>query len=48
MTNLDDIIAKSGALMVARGDLGVELGHQRVPLAQKLMIAQVSDDARCF
>lgn len=40
LTNLDDIIAKSGALMVARGDLGVELGHQRVPLAQKLMIAQ--------
>merc|ERR1711924_287697 len=25
---------------VARGDLGVELGHQRVPLAQKLMFAQ--------
>ena len=40
LTNLDDIIAKSGSLMVARGDLGVELGHQRVPLAQKLMIAQ--------
>jgi pyruvate kinase len=40
LTNLDGIIEKSGALMVARGDLGVELGHQRVPLAQKLMIAQ--------
>merc|ERR1712196_354695 len=25
LTNLDGIIAKSGALMVARGDLGVEL-----------------------
>jgi pyruvate kinase len=38
MTNLEDIMSKSGALMVARGDLGVELGPERVPFAQKLMI----------
>merc|ERR1711924_18054 len=28
-----------GALMVARGDLGVELGHAKVPFAQKLLVA---------
>jgi pyruvate kinase len=25
--------------MIARGDLGVELGHERVPIAQKLLAA---------
>jgi len=39
LNNIDDIMAKSGSLMVARGDLGVELGHARVPFAQKLLIA---------
>ena len=29
LLNLDGIIAKSGALMVARGDLGVEIGLER-------------------
>ena len=38
LLNLDDIMSKSGSLMVARGDLGVELGPERVPFAQKLMI----------
>jgi pyruvate kinase len=38
LTNIDGIIAKSQALMVARGDLGVELGVYRVPFAQKLLI----------
>ena len=37
-TNIEGIIAKSQALMVARGDLGVELGLCRVPFAQKLLI----------
>ena len=37
-TNIEGIIAKSQALMVARGDLGVELGLNRVPFAQKLLI----------
>ena len=36
LTHLDDIMSKSGSLMVARGDLGVELGPERVPFAQKL------------
>merc|ERR1719324_1935090 len=38
LTNIDGIIAKSDGLMVARGDLGVELGLNRVPFAQKLLI----------
>jgi len=40
LTNIDGIIAKSQALMVARGDLGVELGVNRVPFAQKLLITK--------
>merc|ERR1719456_1714099 len=40
LTNIDGIIAKSEALMVARGDLGVELGLNRVPFAQKLLITK--------
>jgi len=39
-TNIDGIIAKSQALMVARGDLGVELGVYRCPFAQKLLITK--------
>merc|ERR1711920_1128759 len=39
-TNIEGIIAKSQALMVARGDLGVELGVNRVPFAQKLLITK--------
>ena len=38
LTNIEGIIAKSQALMVARGDLGVELELERVPFAQKLLI----------
>merc|ERR1719188_1568835 len=40
LTNIDGIIAKSEGLMVARGDLGVELGLCRVPFAQKLLITK--------
>merc|ERR1719148_651750 len=39
-TNIEGIIEKSQALMVARGDLGVELGLYRVPFAQKLLITR--------
>merc|ERR1719356_69628 len=40
LTNIDGIIVKSQALMVARGDLGVELGVNRTPFAQKLLITK--------
>ncbi|OGU03209.1 MAG: pyruvate kinase [Geobacteraceae bacterium GWC2_55_20] len=36
--NLDDIIAVADALMVARGDLGVEMEPEQLPLIQKRMI----------
>ena len=41
LTNIEGIIAKSQALMVARGDLGVELELERVPFAQKLLIRHI-------
>ena len=36
--NMDEIIASSDAIMVARGDLGVEVPMERLPAIQKTMI----------
>ncbi|EGU61263.1 pyruvate kinase [Vibrio nigripulchritudo ATCC 27043] len=36
--SMDDIIAASDAIMVARGDLGVEIGDGRLPKIQKRLI----------
>ncbi len=38
LAQLDEIIALSDAVMVARGDLGVELPPEEVPLAQKRIV----------
>lgn len=38
--NLEGIIKAADGIMVARGDLAVEIGHAEVPAAQKFMIAR--------
>lgn len=38
LENLDDIIQESNGIMVARGDLGLEMAAERVPLVQKEII----------
>lgn len=38
--NIEDIIRASDGIMVARGDLAVELSAERVPIEQKRMIAR--------
>ena len=38
ISNIDDIIEASDAVMVARGDLGVEIMMEEVPMAQKMIV----------
>ena len=44
--NLDEIIALSDGVMVARGDLGVELPMQELPILQKLMIQKCREQGK--
>ncbi|OEJ99964.1 pyruvate kinase [Roseivirga misakiensis] len=46
LQNIDDIIKVSDALMVARGDLGVEIVMEEVPMAQKMMVEKCNMAAK--
>lgn len=42
LKNIDDIITKSSGIMVARGDLGIEISPQKVPVVQKEIIKKAN------
>jgi pyruvate kinase len=44
--NLDEILSVSDAVMVARGDLGVEMSPEKVPVVQKQIIARACEARR--
>jgi len=46
LDNLDKIVAVSDAVMVARGDLGVELPFEQVPLVQKRLISEANHQGK--
>jgi pyruvate kinase len=43
LNGIDDIINASDAIMVARGDLGVEIGDAELPAVQKRLISRARD-----
>lgn len=44
--NIDEIVQASDALMVARGDLGVEVGMEQVPMIQKMLVEKSNQAAK--
>lgn len=46
ITNIDEIIKVSDGIMVARGDLGVEMDAEEVPLLQKMIVEKCQKAAK--
>ena len=46
LDNIDDIIAATDAVMVARGDLGVEIWLEEVPMVQKMLVEKCNKAAK--
>ena len=42
LQNIDEIIVKSSGIMVARGDLGIEISPEKVPIVQKEIIKKAN------
>jgi pyruvate kinase len=46
LENIDSVIAATDAVMVARGDLGVEIWMEEVPMVQKMLVAKCNMAAK--
>lgn len=46
LSDMDDIFDEVGVVMVARGDLGVELSPEHVPIVQKLLVQKGLDKGK--
>lgn len=44
--NIDEILAVSGGIMIARGDMGVEIDFTEIPIIQKRLIAKCYNSGR--
>ena len=46
LENIDDIISVADGIMIARGDLGVEMSPEKVPQIQKDLITRCNDEGK--